>query len=168
MKKTLLAFAVAAALPFAAQATSFQDIATLDFTAASSSATFQFSWVDLISDNAKNGWTTESDGKYSLTLTNSLTNQILFNKNSLGDALTGDIPTVTSGSFLKSFSDLAVGTTYTLSFIGKWNGPNGVNWSTHTSPSVSISAVPEPESYAMFLAGLGLIGAVARRRGLKR
>jgi hypothetical protein len=24
--------------------------------------------------------------------------------------------------------------------------------------------VPEPESYAMFLAGLGLIGAMARRR----
>lgn len=27
-----------------------------------------------------------------------------------------------------------------------------------------IAAVPEPESYAMFLAGLGLLGAVARRR----
>lgn len=28
-----------------------------------------------------------------------------------------------------------------------------------------IAVVPEPESYAMFLAGLGLLGAVARRRG---
>ena len=32
----------------------------------------------------------------------------------------------------------------------------------------SISPVPEPESAAMLLAGLGLIGAIARRRGVKR
>jgi hypothetical protein len=30
--------------------------------------------------------------------------------------------------------------------------------------SVSITPVPEPESYAMFLAGLGLMGFIARRR----
>ena len=30
--------------------------------------------------------------------------------------------------------------------------------------NVSVTAVPEPESYAMMLAGLGLIGAIARRR----
>jgi len=28
----------------------------------------------------------------------------------------------------------------------------------------SVSAVPEPESYAMFLAGLGLMGVIAKRR----
>ncbi|WP_428825911.1 alkaline phosphatase PhoX [Azonexus sp. IMCC34842] len=32
---------------------------------------------------------------------------------------------------------------------------------------VQISAVPEPESYAMFLAGLGLLGFAARRRAAK-
>ncbi len=30
--------------------------------------------------------------------------------------------------------------------------------------NVSVSAVPEPETYAMFLAGLGLMGFMARRR----
>ena len=33
---------------------------------------------------------------------------------------------------------------------------------------VSVTAVPEPETYAMMLAGLGLMGAVARRRKAKQ
>lgn len=32
----------------------------------------------------------------------------------------------------------------------------------------TVTAVPEPETYAMFLAGLGLMGAVARRRMIKQ
>ncbi len=34
--------------------------------------------------------------------------------------------------------------------------------------ALSVSAVPEPETYAMLLAGLGLMGAVARRRKAKQ
>ncbi|HCX81213.1 MAG TPA: hypothetical protein DHV01_06365 [Rhodoferax sp.] len=30
-----------------------------------------------------------------------------------------------------------------------------------------VTAVPEPETYSMLLAGLGLIGTVARRRSAK-
>ncbi len=32
------------------------------------------------------------------------------------------------------------------------------------SVTISVTAVPEPETYAMLLAGLGLMGAVVRRR----
>ena len=32
----------------------------------------------------------------------------------------------------------------------------------------AIAAVPEPETYAMLLAGLGLMGAVVRRRGMRK
>lgn len=33
--------------------------------------------------------------------------------------------------------------------------------------TIQVSAVPEPETYAMFLAGLGLMGGIARRRKQK-
>jgi hypothetical protein len=33
--------------------------------------------------------------------------------------------------------------------------------------NISVSAVPEPESYAMLLAGLGLMGAIARKRRIQ-
>ncbi|HUO44341.1 MAG TPA: FxDxF family PEP-CTERM protein [Burkholderiales bacterium] len=35
---------------------------------------------------------------------------------------------------------------------------------TNGSWSVTVAAVPEPESYAMLMAGLGLVGVIARRR----
>lgn len=35
------------------------------------------------------------------------------------------------------------------------------------SADVSVMAVPEPETYAMLLGGLGLVGAIARRRARK-
>jgi hypothetical protein len=39
------------------------------------------------------------------------------------------------------------------------------NYTTFTTQALSaVTAVPEPETYAMLLAGLGLMGAVARRR----
>ncbi|MHA4871127.1 PEP-CTERM sorting domain-containing protein [Duganella sp. PWIR1] len=39
------------------------------------------------------------------------------------------------------------------------------NYTTFTTNAVSaIAAVPEPETYAMMLAGLGLVGLIARRR----
>lgn len=52
-----------------------------------------------------------------------------------------------------------------VSFVGdqfalKVQGGNG-GWYTNT---VAVSPVPEPETYAMFLGGLGLMGAVARRK----
>lgn len=39
---------------------------------------------------------------------------------------------------------------------------------TFGSTNPAVTAVPEPESYAMMLAGLGLIGAIARRRKAKQ
>jgi hypothetical protein len=54
-------------------------------------------------------------------------------------------------------------------------GSTQYNFSLYTSPTqqdylvatAAVTAVPEPETYAMLLAGLGLIGAVRRRRAAK-
>lgn len=43
----------------------------------------------------------------------------------------------------------------------------GVNETNGYGPTLSIAAVPEPETYAMFLAGVGLIGFIAMRRSRK-
>jgi hypothetical protein len=49
-------------------------------------------------------------------------------------------------------------------------GTSPYSFSIYTSPTAqdyvvaSVTPVPEPESYAMLLAGLGLMGAVVRRR----
>jgi hypothetical protein len=60
-------------------------------------------------------------------------------------------------SLSMAFNDMQAGW-YTV-FIG------GTNHASASSDYVlSVSAVPEPETYAMFLAGLGLMGLVARRR----
>ena len=57
---------------------------------------------------------------------------------------------------------IATASTTTLSFLSNTAGNAGP-----ALDNISVTAVPEPESYAMFLAGLGIMGAVARRRSKK-
>nr|WP_315473358.1 choice-of-anchor C family protein [uncultured Rhodoferax sp.] len=57
----------------------------------------------------------------------------------------------------------AVSTSTTLSFASQVSGPAGP-----ALDNISVSAVPEPETYALLLAGLGLMGTVARRRQLRK
>lgn len=57
------------------------------------------------------------------------------------------------GSIYISISGIANG-----SFGGLYSG------SISVSPSIGISPIPEPETYAMLLAGLGMIGAIIRRK----
>jgi hypothetical protein len=72
-----------------------------------------------------------------------------------------------------SFSSLSlVSSNFAPDFTyGLSGGQIVVDWSGTSTPGtyiavfdVNVAAVPEPESYAMLLAGLGLLGFVARRR----
>ena len=58
------------------------------------------------------------------------------------------------------------GTPYLLKISGdtRRSITGGEGTVTFTSLNAVVSSVPEPESYAMLLAGLGLVGTVVRRR----
>lgn len=69
-----------------------------------------------------------------------------------------------NGSFL-----LTAGSTYMLKIDGitKAAPPGTFGIVSITALNGSVTPVPEPENYAMLLAGLGLIGTIARRRKSK-
>ena len=56
------------------------------------------------------------------------------------------------------------GGTFFMNVVGFANGTLGGQY----NGSISVTAVPEPESYAMLLAGLGVMGAIALRRNKRK
>ena len=91
------------------------------------------------------------------------------NNNGLDDGhMTLTIDNTTYPTFLGAVN---VVNNHTLSFIAQTNSTTLTFASALVSKNggpildnVSVTAVPEPESYAMFLAGLGVMGAIAVRR----
>lgn len=77
-----------------------------------------------------------------------LSNNLIYSFNDGVGATTA----LASGFYTLKISGTAVGTSSTTGFYA---GALSLN---------PAAAVPEPETYAMFLAGLGIMGAVARRR----
>ena len=61
-----------------------------------------------------------------------------------------------------SFKNVAVGN-YIVKASGYVTGSQYPNLSL-VAANYTITPVPEPESYALLLAGLGLVGTIARRR----
>lgn len=93
--------------------------------------------------------------------------------------------TLAAGTYkftIATYNNFANGTTLAQGFrfdnqtaipLAQWTQPaNHGNMGSHYSVHLSgvdsaVSAVPEPETYAMLLAGLGILGAVTRRKNRK-
>jgi opacity protein-like surface antigen len=163
MKKVLACLASAAALlPGAASATSVSDKDVLTFAAGATALTVTFLWSDAVYEKG-NGNVKELDGHYKWVFKD-LTLNTKVKESPILDIVSGDTGGVWNGSFTHTFTDLVVGHDYKLKFVGSWNGvPEGKKWDVVQNGNVTL-AVPEPETYAMLLAGLGLIGTIARRR----
>jgi len=84
--------------------------------------------------------------------------------NSSGNLVTGvSFGNSTTGKSFDNAAGLSNVTLTQLSAVGVNGAFIAYNGAETGSPS-TIAAIPEPETFAMMLAGLGLIGAVARKR----
>ena len=88
--------------------------------------------------------------------------------NVLLDGLTTGVNAV-APSYFYTFTVAGSDNSYVLSYTG--TGTSSFSWLTTPSTGgggltvgPTVSAVPEPETYAMLLAGMGVVGAMARRR----
>lgn len=124
----------------------------LDYTTGGSFDSNQHVRVDLLSAGASAFSTNSADILQSLYLGGSNGSSVIG----------GDVANPYLSYSFNLSSILATGGAYTLRFASVTNDAQmqfGID-----NVSLSVTPVPEPETYAMFLAGLGLMGFVARRR----
>lgn len=126
--------------------------AGLDYTTGGSFDANQHVRVDLLNAGASAFSTNSADILQSLYLGGSNGNSVIG----------GDIANPYQSYSFDVSSALASPGTYTLRFASVSN--EGQLQLGIDNISLSVSPVPEPETYALFLAGLGLMGFVARRR----
>ena len=73
-----------------------------------------------------------------------------------------------NGSTVSQTFSVADGAAQVFSFDSSFTNLASVSWTNEAMyaqfDDINVAAVPEPESYAMLLLGMGVIGAIARRR----
>ena len=138
LTSTAKKLAVTAAVAFAAMSA---DAYTLNVTDGTGTSTSSFNSATAF--DAAGFASTDFGSLISFTLT--------------GPAGTYSGTSVSPGNLFLSGANFAAGA-YTVSIVGSAGGQYDAYFTTLTS------AVPEPETYALFFAGLGAIGFLTRRR----
>lgn len=139
---------------------------TLSFSVGTRTGKFEDFFTFLLPDTASSLYSA-----IKFAASNNVLYSVSLFSNSDGDLLTGGdnvlLQSVSSES--NSGSDqLALSSgpraagPYYLQITGNTEGKTG-----GYTGSIFVTAVPEPENHALLLAGLGLMGAIARRRGRK-
>jgi hypothetical protein len=114
---------------------------------------------DTSDDNVSLGETLTMTFNQAVSISN-----ILFRDGDHGTSFAGNFGlSIDGGAFanlalVPSFSTPLFGTTFAFKGLG-----NPENTKFYVN-QITVSAVPEPETYALLIAGLGVMGAVARRR----
>ncbi len=123
--------------------------------------------LDTTSNNAMKQTITAGAGDYDLSFWYSARPGVATGSNGLSysfGSLSGNVLTATAGAAVNVWQhyvgrvQLNGATDLTFAAIERSDSLGG------SLDNVSVTAVPEPETYALMLVGLGLIGAVVRRR----
>lgn len=180
MKKMITKIALAAAMVVPAVAgaavyngsTPFDNQAISILGAGTYNAAVTYTWSDLIyqisaaGKNSVTQYANDTTGALDYWVTAGSSATKLF-ANTIADSNTAN-----SGAGTISLTGLQMGTAYNLHLEGTWAGVGTVF--SFTAPTAvlansvtysnQVAAVPEPETYAMMLAGLMMMGTIARRR----
>jgi len=107
--------------------------------------------------NLDSFWLAGAWGSQTLTITG-YADGVLIDTTTIGVSITAQEYFFPGFQGIDTFT-IAIGNDFVLDPLV--SGGTGRHWAMG---SVTITAVPEPETYVMLLAGLGIVGAVARRR----